>query len=113
MAAIADAPYAVALAVLKDGPKDDGRPQGQDHQRVDQRRADRIGWRRSFRAGRAGARKASHAPLGATTAQTAALRTKQIDGMIVEANAAYRLEEDETGRVVVQFGDSSRPSIST
>jgi len=35
----------------------------------------------------------------------AALKTRQIDGMIVEANAGYRLEEDGSGRVLVQFGD--------
>ena len=35
----------------------------------------------------------------------AALKTNQIDGMIVEANAGYRMEEDGSGRVVVQFGD--------
>jgi ABC-type nitrate/sulfonate/bicarbonate transport system substrate-binding protein len=48
-------------------------------------------------------------PLGATTAQTAALRTKQIDGMIVEVNAGYRLEEEKAGRVLVQFGDLIKP----
>ena len=45
------------------------------------------------------------APLGSTAAQAAALRTRQIDGMIVEANAGYRMEEDGSGRVLVQFGD--------
>jgi NitT/TauT family transport system substrate-binding protein len=45
------------------------------------------------------------APLGSTAAQTAALRTHQIDGMIVEANAGYKMEEDGSGRVLVQFGD--------
>jgi ABC-type nitrate/sulfonate/bicarbonate transport system substrate-binding protein len=45
------------------------------------------------------------APLGSTAAQTAALKTHQIDGMIVEANGGYRLEEDGSGRVLVQFGE--------
>src|SRR5437763_1978483 len=35
----------------------------------------------------------------------AAAQTNQIEGMIVEANAGYRMEEDGSGRVVVQFGD--------
>jgi len=39
----------------------------------------------------------------ATTAQAAALKTKQIDGMIVEVNAGYRLEEEKSGRVLVQL----------
>ena len=33
------------------------------------------------------------APLGTTAAQMAALKTRQIDGMVVEVNAGYRLEE--------------------
>jgi NitT/TauT family transport system substrate-binding protein len=45
------------------------------------------------------------APLGSTAAQAAALKTRQIDGMIVEANAGYKMEEDRSGRVLVQFGD--------
>jgi NitT/TauT family transport system substrate-binding protein len=35
----------------------------------------------------------------------AALKTRQIDGMIVEVNAGYRMEEDGSGRILVQFGD--------
>ena len=38
VAAMADAPYAVVLAVLNDGPKTDRRPQGQDDQHLDQGR---------------------------------------------------------------------------
>ena len=45
------------------------------------------------------------APLGTTAAQMAALKTRQIDGMIVEVNAGYRMEEDGSGRILVQFGD--------
>jgi len=52
-----------------------------------------------------GAGRLAITPLGATTAQAAALKTKQIDGMIVEVNAGYRLEEEKSGRVLVQFGD--------
>jgi len=48
-------------------------------------------------------------PLGTTAAQTAALKTHAIDGMIVEANGGYKLEEDGSGRVLVQFGDLIRP----
>ena len=45
------------------------------------------------------------APLGTTAAQMAALKTRQIDGMIVEVNAGFRMEEDGSGRIVVQFGE--------
>ncbi len=38
-------------------------------------------------------------PLGSFSAQTAALKTKQIDGMIVEAGTAGRLEEEGSGKI--------------
>ena len=40
----------------------------------------------------------------------AALKTRQIDGMIVEANAGYRMEEDGSGRVLVHSVTVSRCS---
>ena len=43
-------------------------------------------------------------PLGASNAQVAALKTKQIDGMVVESSTAYRMEEDGTARILVNFG---------
>jgi ABC-type nitrate/sulfonate/bicarbonate transport system substrate-binding protein len=105
VAAMADAPYAVALAVLNDGPRTIADLQGKTVSVstkggltywLAQELSRRQGW---------GNEGFNIAPLGATTAQTAALRTKQIDGMIVEVNAAYRLEEEKSGRVLVQFGD--------
>jgi len=36
-----------------------------------------------------------------------------IDGMIVEANAGYKMEEDGTGRVLVQFGERCARSCRT
>ena len=44
-------------------------------------------------------------PLGNMASQTAALKTKQIDGMIVESSTAYKLEEEGVARVLVKFGD--------
>jgi ABC-type nitrate/sulfonate/bicarbonate transport system substrate-binding protein len=92
VAALADAPYAVVLAVLNDGPKTIADLKDWLAQELSRRQ----GW---------GTDGFVITPLGATTAQTAALRTKQIDGMIVEVNAGYRLEEEKAGRVLVQFGD--------
>ena len=50
----------------------------------------------------------------ASPAQTAALKTRQIDGMIVEANGGYRLEEDGSGLRDGAYSDISddviRPS---
>ena len=105
IAAIADAPYAVVLAVLNDGPKTVAElkdkkisvsTRGGLTFWLAQELSRRQGW---------GTDGFTIVPLGTTTAQTAALKTRQIDGMIVEVNAGYRLEEENSGRVLVQFGD--------
>lgn len=106
VAAMADAPYSVLLAVLKDSPiKAAADLKGRTISISSKgsltdwlaRELSRLqGW---------GPDGFTTAPLGSTAAQMAALKTHQIDGMIVEANAGYRMEEDGTGRVVVQFGD--------
>jgi ABC-type nitrate/sulfonate/bicarbonate transport system substrate-binding protein len=106
VAAMADAPYSVLLAVLKDSPIKTAEDlkgktvsvssKGSLTYWLAQELSRQLGW---------GTDGFTIAPLGATATQTAALKTHQIDGMIVEANAGYRLEEDGTGRVLVQFGD--------
>ena len=106
VAAMADAPYSVLLAVLKDSPiksaadlKDKTisvSSKGSLTYWLAQELSRQLGW---------GSTGINLAPLGSTAAQAAALRTRQIDGMIVEANAGYRMEEDGSGRVLVQFGD--------
>jgi ABC-type nitrate/sulfonate/bicarbonate transport system substrate-binding protein len=106
IAAMADAPYSVLLATLKDSPiktatdlKDKTISVSSKGSLTDwlAHELSRLqGW---------GPDGFKIAPLGATGAQMAALKTRQIDGMIVEANAGYRMEEDGSGRVVVQFGD--------
>jgi ABC-type nitrate/sulfonate/bicarbonate transport system substrate-binding protein len=106
VAAMADAPYSVVLAV----PKDSGLKTAEDLKGktisisskgsltdwLGQELSRQMGW---------GSTGINLAPLGSTAAQAAALRTRQIDGMIVEANAGYKMEEDGSGRVLVQFGD--------
>ena len=106
VAAMADAPYSVLLAVLKDSPIKKAEDlkgkivsvssKGSLTYWLAQELSRQLGW---------GTEGFTIAPLGTTAAQTAALKTHQIDGMIVEANAGYRLEEDGSGRVLVQFGD--------
>jgi ABC-type nitrate/sulfonate/bicarbonate transport system substrate-binding protein len=106
VAAMADAPYSVVLTVLKDSPikaAEDlkGRTisissKGSLTDWLGQELSRQLGW---------GSTGINLAPLGSTAAQAAALKTRQIDGMIVEANAGYRMEEDGSGRVLVQFGD--------
>jgi ABC-type nitrate/sulfonate/bicarbonate transport system substrate-binding protein len=106
VAAMADAPYSVLLATLRDSPVKTAADlkgktisvssKGSLTFWLAQELSRLQGW---------GADGFKIAPLGTTAAQMAALRTHQIDGMIVEANAGYRMEEDGSGRVVVQFGD--------
>ncbi len=105
VAAMADAPYSVVLAVLKDGPKTVEELKGKTvsvsskgslTEWLAQELSRQQGW---------GSSGFTIAPLGTTAAQLAALKTWQIDGMVVEANAGYRLEEEGDGRVLVQFGD--------
>jgi ABC-type nitrate/sulfonate/bicarbonate transport system substrate-binding protein len=106
VAAMADAPYSVLLAVLKDsavktaedlkGKTVSVSSKGSLTYWLAQELSRQLGW---------GTDGFTIAPLGTTSAQTAALKTHQIDGMVVEANAGYRLEEDGSGRVLVQFGD--------
>jgi ABC-type nitrate/sulfonate/bicarbonate transport system substrate-binding protein len=109
VAAMADAPYAIVLAVPKDGAKSISELKGKTvsistagslTDWLGQNLSRQQGW------GKDGIKLA---PLGSTAAQTAALKTHQIDGMIVEANGGYRLEEEGVGRVLVQFGDLIRP----
>jgi NitT/TauT family transport system substrate-binding protein len=106
IAAMADAPYSVVLAVPKDSPAKTAEDlkgktisissKGSLTDWLGQELSRQLGW---------GSTGINLAPLGSTGAQTAAMRTHQIDGMIVEANAGYRMEEDGSGRVLVQFGD--------
>jgi NitT/TauT family transport system substrate-binding protein len=106
VAAMADAPYSVVLAVSKDsglktaedlkGKTISISSKGSLTDWLGQELSRQMGW---------GSTGINLAPLGSTAAQAAALRTRQIDGMIVEANAGYKMEEDGSGRVLVQFGD--------
>jgi ABC-type nitrate/sulfonate/bicarbonate transport system substrate-binding protein len=106
VAAIANAPYSVVLAVLRDSPvrtPDDLKgktisisSRGSLTDWLGRELSRQLGW---------GTNGINLAPLGSTGAQMAALKTRQIDGMIVEANAGYRLEEDGSGRVLIQFGE--------
>ncbi len=109
VAAMADAPYSVVLAVLKDGPKTAADLKGKTVSVSSS--GSLTDWlaRELSRQQGWGADGFKIAPLGRTDAQTAALKTRQIDGMIVEVNAGYRLEEEGVGRVLVQFGDRIKP----
>lgn len=44
-------------------------------------------------------------PLGSTTAQAAALKTHQVDGVVTETSTVLRLVEEGVGRILVRFGE--------
>ena len=106
VAAIADAPYSVVLTVLKDGPVKSVADLKGRTVSVSSKGSltDWLGRELNRRQGWS-ADGIKIAPLGTTSAQTAALKTRQIDGMIVEVNSGYRLEEDGSGKILVQFGE--------
>src|SRR5262249_23584083 len=106
VAALADAPGTIMLVVLKDGPvktEDDlkGRTvsvstKGSLTDWLGQELSRSHGW---------GNDGIKIAPLGTPGAQVAALKTKQIDGVITETSTVFKLEEEGSGRILVRFGD--------
>jgi ABC-type nitrate/sulfonate/bicarbonate transport system substrate-binding protein len=106
VAAMADAPRTIMLVVLKDGPvktEDDLRGRtvsvstaGSLTYWLAQEFSQSKGWgRNGFKI----------APLGSATAQAAALKTRQIDGVVTETSTVFTLEEEGVGRILVRFGD--------
>jgi len=105
IAAMSDAPEDLALVVLKDGPiktiadlkgrKVSMSTKGSLTEWAAGELSIQQGW------GKGGMQMV---PLGSFSAQTAALKTHQIDGMVVEAGTAGHLEEEGSGVVLVRFG---------
>jgi ABC-type nitrate/sulfonate/bicarbonate transport system substrate-binding protein len=106
IAALADRPHTIMLVVAKDGPvktEDDlkGRAvsvstTGSLTYWLAQELSRSHGW---------GADGIKIVPLGTTTAQAAALKTRQVDGVVTETSTVLRLVEEGTGRILVRFGD--------
>jgi NitT/TauT family transport system substrate-binding protein len=106
IAALADRPHTIMLMVAKDGPiktEDDlkGRTvsvstTGSLTYWLAQELSRSHGW---------GADGIKIAPLGTTTAQAAALKTRQVDGVVTETSTVLRLVEEGTGRILVRFGE--------
>jgi ABC-type nitrate/sulfonate/bicarbonate transport system substrate-binding protein len=106
IAALADAPGTIMMVVLKDGPvktEDDlkGRTvsvstAGSLTYWLAKELSRQKGW------GNDGIRIA---PLGTPTAQIAALRTGQIDGVVTETSSILRLEQEGVGRILVRVRD--------
>src|SRR5712671_7769855 len=106
VAAMADRPRTIMMVVAKDGPvktEDDlkGRTvsvstTGSLTYWLAQELSRSHGW---------GADGIKIAPLGTTTAQAAALKTRQVDGVVTETSTVLRLVEEGTGRILVRFGE--------
>jgi NitT/TauT family transport system substrate-binding protein len=106
IAALADRPSTIMLVVAKDGPiktEDDlkGRTvsvstTGSLTYWLAQELSRSHGW---------GTDGIKIAPLGTTTAQAAALKTRQVDGVVTETSTILRLVEEGTGRILVRFGE--------
>ncbi len=106
IAALADAPGTIMMVVLKDGPvktEDDlkGRTvsvstAGSLTYWLTKELSREKGW---------GNDGIKIAPLGTPTAQIAALRTGQVDGVVTETSSILRLEEEGVGRILVRFRD--------
>ncbi len=106
IAALANRPQTIMLVVAKDGPiktEDDlkGRTvsvstTGSLTYWLAQELSRSHGW---------GADGMKIAPLGTTTAQAAALKTHQVDGVVTETSTVLRLVEEGIGRILVRFGE--------
>jgi ABC-type nitrate/sulfonate/bicarbonate transport system substrate-binding protein len=106
IAALADAPGTIMMVVLKDGPvKTEDDLKGRT---VSVSTAGSLTYWLAKELSRSkgwGNDGIKIAPLGTPTAQIAALKTGQIDGVVTETSSILRLEEEGTGRILVRFRD--------
>jgi ABC-type nitrate/sulfonate/bicarbonate transport system substrate-binding protein len=106
IAALADAPGTIMMVVLKDGPvKTEDDLKGRT---VSVSTAGSLTYWLAKELSRSkgwGNDGIKIAPLGTPTAQIAALRTGQIDGVVTETSSILRLEEEGVGRILVRFGN--------
>jgi len=106
VAALADQPRTIMLVVAKDGPvKTENDLKG---------RTVSISTTGSLTYWLAQELSRSHgwgsdgiklAPLGTSAAQAAALKTRQIDGVVTETSTVLRLVDEGFGRILVRFGE--------
>jgi ABC-type nitrate/sulfonate/bicarbonate transport system substrate-binding protein len=106
IAALADAPGTIMMVVLKDGPvKTEDDLKGRT---VSVSTAGSLTYWLAKELSRSkgwGNDGIKIAPLGTPTAQIAALKTGQIDGVVTETSSILRLEQEGTGRILVRFRD--------
>ncbi len=104
VAALADRPRELAVSVLKDGPiKTTADLKGKRLSVSTKGSLTEWGGQELSRQQGWGGKGISLLPLGSFGAQVAALKTHQIDGMVVEASTAGRMEEEGVGRTLVTF----------
>ena len=104
IAAMADLPQELAITVLKDGPiKTVADLKGKRVSVSTKGSLTEWGGQELSRQQGWGDKGINLLPLGSFGAQIAALKTHQIDGMIVEASTAGRMEEEGVGFTLVNF----------
>lgn len=104
VAATADLPRELAISVLKDGPiKAVSDLKGKRLSVSTKGSLTEWGGQELSRQQGWGSDGIKLLPLGSFGAQVAALKTRQIDGMVVEASTAGRMEEQDVGRTLVTF----------
>jgi ABC-type nitrate/sulfonate/bicarbonate transport system substrate-binding protein len=106
VAALADQPRTIMLVVAKDGPvKTENDLKGRT---VSVSTAGSLTYWLAQELSRShgwGSDGIKIAPLGAAAAQAAALKTRQVDGVVTETSTVLRLVEEGTGRILVRFGE--------
>jgi NitT/TauT family transport system substrate-binding protein len=106
VAALADRPATIMLAVAKDGPVK--REEDLKGRTISVSTAGSLTYWLAEELSRShgwGTDGIKIAPLGTTTAQAAALKTRQVDGVVTETSTILRLVEEGTGRILVRFGE--------
>ena len=106
VAALANAPNTIMLVVLKDGPIKSAADL--KDKTVSVSTAGSLTFWLTMQLSRSqgwGNDGIKITPLGASAAQIAALKTKQIDGVTTDSVTVYKLVEEGSGRILVKFGD--------
>jgi NitT/TauT family transport system substrate-binding protein len=108
IAAMAGPPLLLALVVRPDGPKTPAELKGK---KVSVSTVGSLTYwlvRETSRQQGWGPTGIQIAPLGAPTAQYAALERKDVDGIVIDISTAFEFEKNGKGRILMRFGDLVR-----
>jgi len=108
IAAMAGPPLLLAMVVRPDGPKSPAELKGK---KVSVSTVGSLTYwlvRETSRQQGWGPTGIQIAPLGAPTAQYAALERKDVDGIVIDISTAFEFEKNGKGRILMRFGDLVR-----